>query len=163
PELPQPLCGDAAELAVELVLTDAEAPAAGVERAVRLLAGEYELEAGVDAAGAIAFARPLPDAPQPLMLRALGLADLPGPVVARGRTGRGIEVVACWRAPHLVFEYRGQRSWGRLYRLPDNSSPLSYAGFDDRLPAPVERWELGEPPSAEAAELLAAADLKFLP
>ncbi len=157
PELPEPLRGDAAEPAVEEVLAEAAAPATGPERSVRLLAAEYELDASVDASGAIVFEQPLPDAPQPLLLRALGFTAGPGPAVARGRTAKGIEVVACWRAPQLAIEYRGRRSWGRLYRLPGTLSPLSFSGLDDGLPPPVQRWELGEPPGTEAVDLLAEA------
>ena len=164
PEMPEPLRGGAALEACLRVVEDALEPPSGAEHAVWLLDEEHGIEAWLDDDGAIELERSLPAVAEPQLCLALGLAREPGPLVARGTIEGRVGVVAVWAGPYLVVERsRGERRWGRLFRLPDSLSPLNFASLDRELPAPVASWEGDRPPPQAARNLLRLAAPRALP
>ncbi len=64
------------------------------------LQDEHQIEATLDAKGAIELTDPLPPRAEPLLCLALGLAREDGPLIASGAGQNGTEVVAVWSAPY---------------------------------------------------------------
>lgn len=124
------------------------------EKAVRLLAEEHGFESWLDGGATIVFSEPLPRHAEPRLYLALGLARGEGPVVARGTTEDGTAVLAAWKAPNLVVEWRGRQRWGRMFQLSTGLSPLNYANLDAGRPREVASWAGEEDRPEQAEDLL---------
>ena len=84
PDLPEPMTGSTAVEAAERVATEVLQPPSPAERAVRLLAEDYDTSSELDSSGAITILEPLPTYVEPRLLRALGPTARQGPIVALG-------------------------------------------------------------------------------
>ena len=143
----------AAERAVHDVLRRPEGP----ERAARMLTEEHGLRARVAEDRVIELLDPLPDVAEPLLLRALALAENAHATHVRGRTVAGLGVVAAWSSPWLAIERRGPAGgWGRAWKLPSGQTPaiLNWTA----LPKASRYWAVGKPRPNEVAELLARCE-----
>jgi len=151
------------ELIFELA-TQIQRPKRGISAAIALLREEDGISA-IEQNGALVISDPLPAVPERDVVRAIGLVEGPGPVIVRGRTSRGVEIVCIWRAPLLLISRRTAAGpGGRLYRLSEGWTPrVIAAGWQvaldvrENLPEPVEVWFPGRTPSAEAVGLLELA------
>jgi hypothetical protein len=162
PEMPAPLDDVAVEAAEEIV-AEALAPSVGAERAVRLLAEDYDAEARIRDDGTIDLSEPLPPFAEPQLFLALGLVGDEGPIAVRGRIDDRTAVLAVWKAPHLVVERSNTQRWGRLFKLPSTLSPLSYAKLDAGLPHTLASWMAGESRPELALDLLGLAEIQSTP
>jgi hypothetical protein len=153
PDMPEPLDGPNGPELIQQVVDEVLRPQTGAALAVRRLAEDYGIDAVVSG-GAILLEEPLSGQPDPVLLRALGLAREDGPLAVMGTIPPATTAVAVWRAPHLVVERsRPGRSWGRLFKLPEGLTPLNYAAVEADPPPEVAEW-IGTEPPALASELL---------
>ena len=154
PDLPEPLKGTAGVAATTRVVDEVLKPVEGVTQAVRLLAEDYDTPAEAVSDNMLRFLDPLPGHFEPQVFRALGLAQVDGPIAAVGRTEEDVEVVAVWSAPELVVERRKDgRSWGRAYSLPGRLTPINYTGLEERPPGHGSWMKEAERPEPAAALL----------
>jgi len=101
---------------------------------------------------------PLPEVAEPLLLRALALAEGTELVYVRGTTVGGKRVVAAWSTPWLAIERTGPAgAWGRAWKLAAGQAP----GMLDweQMPKATRYWSAGKPRPEEVVELLSSVDL----
>jgi hypothetical protein len=118
-----------------------------------MLTEEHGLRARVAEDRVIELLDPLPDVAEPLVIRALTLAENAQPTYVRGRTGAGLGVAAAWSAPWLAIERRGPAGgWGRAWKLSSGQTP---AMLDwTKLPKASRYWAVGKPRPTEVGDLL---------
>jgi hypothetical protein len=158
-ELPSRLAGPAGAQAAEQAVDEALHPPRSVDRAVRLLAEEHEVNAHVDGDATVVIEEPLANVPEPMMIIALRLTDESGPVFARGETSEGRAVLAAWCAPWLAVERVGKTGlkFGRAWRLGQGQNLYGIDLLTD-LPRADLWWSPGEPRPGDLRELLTMAD-----
>jgi hypothetical protein len=134
-------------------------PPRSVDRAVRLLAEEHDVDAHADGDATVVIDEPLANVPEPMMVIALRLADEAGPVFARGETAEGRPVLAAWCSPWLAVERVGKSGlkFGRAWQLGKGQN-LHAIDLMTELPRADVRWSAGEPPPEDIRDLLATAD-----
>lgn len=158
-ELPGPLEGPAGVDAVERAIEEALRPARGVDRAVRLLADEQDVEARVRGDATIVLAEPLAGLPETRLVAALRLADETGPVFARAVTEQDRPVLAAWCAPWLAVEKGTKvgKPMIRVWKLGPGQTLHMFTGQATMPRADITVPAGGARP-AEVADLLALAD-----
>lgn len=158
-DLPKTFAGPSDVVAAERAAQDALVPPTGVDRAVRLLAEERDVDARVRGQATVELLDAVDGLPEPQLAAALRLTGDRGPVFVRGTTIEGYPLLGAWDAPLFVVE-RGTKSGQtriRLWRLApgqtlglfDGLAALPRAGQD--VPAGGER-------PAEVVALLELAD-----
>lgn len=134
-------------------------PPGGVEAAVAMLAEEDEIDAHDDD-GVLVIDDELPPMAERQLLHCAGMVSGVEPVVVRGRTSSGQDVVCIWRAPDLIIARRAPRGvLGKHYRMSTTNPKtlaISWQGLDvqSNLPKPVADWMPGKLAPDEIAELL---------
>lgn len=164
-ELPGPLEGPAGVDAVERAIEEALHPPLGIDRAVRLLADEQDVEARVCGGATIVLVEPLGGLPEPQLVGALRLADETGPVFARAViTEQGRPALAAWCAPWLAVEKGTKvgKSMIRVWKLGPGQTLHMFTG-QATMPRADITVPAGGPRPAEVAELLALADEDVAP
>lgn len=158
-DLPAELVGAAGVDVIESVVDAVLRPPAGVERAVRLLAEEDEIGAHVVGQTTIVLDEPLGGAPEPMLVRALRLANETGPVFARGVTEEGRAVLAAWCAPVLVVERwtKVDKPMLRIWELPVGATLGTFQGMS-LMPKATRTIAAGGGRPGDVAELLELAD-----
>jgi hypothetical protein len=158
-ELPGRLAGPVGAQAAEQAVEETLNPPRGVDRAVRLLAEEHDINAATQGDATIAVQQPLADVPEFMMILALRLTDEPGPVFARGATATGHPVLAAWRAPWLAVERVGKNgmTFGRAWDLGQGQT-LHGIDLLAELPRADRWWNPGEPRPQEVRDLLVMAE-----
>lgn len=158
-ELPGRLAGSVGAQAAERAVDEVIHPPRSVDRAVRLLADEHDVDAHVGGDATIVIDEPLASVPEPMMVIALRLADEAGPVFARGETAEDRPVLAAWCSPWLAVERVGRTGlkFGRAWRLGKGQN-LHAIDLMTELPRADVRWNAGEPTPDDIRDLLAMAD-----
>lgn len=158
-ELPGPLEGPAGVDAVERAIEEALHPPLGIDRAVRLLADEQDVEVEVRGSATIVLIEPLGGLPEPQLVAALRLADETGPVFARAVTEQGRPALAGWCAPWLAVEKATKvgKSMIRVWKLGPGQTLHMFTG-QATMPRADITVPAGGPRPAEVADLLALAD-----
>lgn len=129
-ELPGRLAGAPGVAATERAVDEALRPPRGADRAVRLLADEYGVDAHIHGGATIVLEDRVGALPEPQVVTALRLADEPGPVFARATTADGREVLAAWCAPWLAVEKgtRVGKTMVRAWRLSPGQTLHAFTG-----------------------------------
>jgi hypothetical protein len=158
-ELPGRLAGPVGAEAAERAVDETLHAPRGVDRAVRLLAEEYGIDAVSHGDSTIRLEEPLAVVPEYTMILALLLADESGPVFARGTSVEGRPVLAAWCAPWLAVERVGKSglAFGRAWQLAKGQT-LHAIDLLTELPRSDRSWTAGEPRPDDVRDLLAMAD-----
>ena len=158
-ELPGRLAGPVGAQAAEQAVEETLNPPRGVDRAVRLLAEEHDINSVTQGDATIVIRQPLADVPEFTMILALRLADEPGPVFARGATTKAHPVLAAWCAPWLAVERVGKNgiAFGRAWDLGEGQT-LHGIDLLAELPRANRWWNPGEPRPQEVRDLLVMAE-----
>jgi hypothetical protein len=158
-ELPGRLAGPVGAQAAARAVDEVMHPPRSVDRAVRLLAEEHDVDAHTDGDATVVIDEPLANVPEPMMVIALRLTDEAGPVFARGETAEGRPVLAAWCSPWLAVERVGKTGmkFGRAWRLGKGQT-LHAIDLMTELPRADARWNAGEAPPEDIRDLLATAD-----
>jgi hypothetical protein len=155
--LPRQLADAATAVAAQRAIEDALRRPEGPERAARLLTDEHNLRAQAIEAQVIEILDPLPDVAEPLILRALALAENALPTHVRGRTVAGRGIAAAWSSPWLAIERSGPAGkWGRAWKLPSGQTPTMLNWT--KLPKASRYWSAGKSRPEEVAEPLTIAE-----
>lgn len=157
-ELPARLAGGAGVLAAQRVVHETMHPLTGAQLAVHLLAEETGEEATVDDELTIVLMDPLPNVPEPTLIRVLGLIHDDGPVYVRGTTVDGRKTLAGWCAPLLAIEKIGPAGPnGRAWRLLKGQMPAMLDVTD--LGRSDLAWMPNQPRPAEVDDVLGQLEL----
>jgi hypothetical protein len=157
-ELPEGLAGIDGTPGVDAVVSEAQRPPRGADRAVRLLAEDFDLPAHRVGDATIALDDPVEArVPEPAVIRALSLAGELGPVFVRARTEDGRPVLGAWCAPWLAVERTAVNGKQRVRAWRTNAGLHGFVGVFE-LPRADASNIAGYPRPSEVGDLLAMAD-----
>ena len=143
---------------VEDLLDEMAHPPDPLDRAVELLADEYDLEAH-RRGSVIEYADELEGDPHWKLLLATGVAEPATPVAAVGDTPRG-KILAIWQPPRFVILHKVPKGvWGAIHQIKDGLSPRLLAATREDLAPPEQRWSVNEPIPSDAADAVKSVRL----